>query len=152
MNIWILKYGADTFDEKFVKNAPGVTEGIDQLENYQVTSKQVNKFHFLSIHTPFQFSQKKYLSVSDNAFKGYSGLMIGKTDSDTDLRTVDAVDTSKPENYNGQFALFNLSDDTFECLVDNFGFHKVFYFKQGADIYISNSMALLRATGKLKSN
>ena len=149
MNIWILKYSKSGFLPDFINKAVGVSETISQLEHHTIVEKAIGDFHLISIVTKFEKSQKKYIQFSNDLVSGYSGLLIGKDSINIDLRDIKNVFVDNLESYSGQFSLFNIHPDKFECVVDNFGFHKVFYFKIEDDIYVSNSMDLLKQTGLL---
>ncbi|WP_438969483.1 hypothetical protein [Nonlabens sp.] len=144
MNIWILKYSKTDFSSDFINKATQFSLSIDQLRHNTIVNKRLGDFHFISISTNFEKCQKKYIQFSENSINGYSGLLLGKHSSDIDLRTIENVTINHIETYSGQFSIFKIIKDRFECIVDNFGFHKVFYFKHNHDIYVTNSIDLLK--------
>ena len=150
MHIWILKHSTSGFSSDFGAKAVQVTEAIDQLQEHAFEEKKIGNFHLVSIRTTVEKSQKKYVKVLDPGLNGYSGLVIGKNDVHIDYRTVENLNCNQPELYNGQFCLFTLNSNSFVCKTDNFGFHKVFYFQKGNDIYVSNYLKLLESTEELQ--
>jgi hypothetical protein len=150
MNIWILKYSTSGFSSHFVNETKKITTTIEQLKFSEIYQKQLGNFHYISLSTKFENSQKKYIEDSDVIVRGYSGLLIGKNDAHVDYRTIENLNCNQPELYNGQFCLFTLNSNSFVCKTDNFGFHKVFFFKKGNDIYVSNYLKLLELTEELQ--
>jgi len=149
MNIWILKYGKSGFSSNFVDEAQNLATTIEQLKFSEINQKKLGHFHFISITTQFEKSQKEYIEDSDGIVRGYSGLVIGKNEVDIDYRDIANINCDNPERYSGQFCLFTLNNDSFVCKTDNMGFHKVFYFKDGDDVYVTNYIKLLEITGKI---
>tara|TARA_B100000900_G_C20596060_1_gene723468 strand:+ start:1753 stop:3513 length:1761 start_codon:yes stop_codon:yes gene_type:complete len=152
MNIWILKCGSKGFSSSFMENSASIIKEIDQLKHFDAFEKNLGNFHFISFATKFQRSQKHYILESKETLIGYSGLLLGKKTTDVDLRNIKNLDCKTPEKYNGQFALFEITNKTFSCKTDNLGFHKVFYFKKGKDIYVTNLLKLLELTGEIVPN
>ncbi|TBX66362.1 hypothetical protein EZL74_10965 [Flavobacterium silvisoli] len=152
MHIWILKYGASSFSDDFLSEANNITQQISQLHLKEIYQKKFGNFHLVSFCTKFEKSQKRYLQSDDENLKGYSGLLIGKNTTDVDYRDIKNIDCNTPEEYNGQYALFQLNKDQFVCSGDNFGFHKVFYFQKGNEIYVTNYLKLLQATKAITAN
>jgi len=152
MNIWIVKKGEDSFTQSYINNSVEVTKDIDQLKNKNIFQKTFDKFHLLSIYTDYEYCQKKYIQVKEKEVFGYSGLIIDNTSELSDLRDVVNVKINNMNSYSGQYAIFEISNNEFKCRVDNLGFHKVFYFSHKKDIYVTNSIELLGATGLLKPN
>ncbi|WP_333600909.1 hypothetical protein [Flavobacterium sp.] len=150
MNIWILKYGKSNFSNDCINIVNDVTQTIDQLQEHDVFQRKTENFHLISIVTKFEKCQKKYIEISEDKIRGFSGLVIGKNEVDVDYRNISNINCDTPERYNGQFCLFSLNKDSFVCKADNMGFHKVFYFKDGNDIYVSNYLRLLRGMVVLK--
>ena len=152
MNIWILKYGKSGFSTNFVDETQNLATTIEQLKFSEINQKQIGHFHFISITTKFENSQKKYIEDLDGSVSGYSGLVIGKNEVDIDYRDIANIICDKPELYNGQFCLFTLNAKSFICKTDNMGFHKVFYFKDGDDVYVTNYLKLLELTALLEAD
>lgn len=150
MNIWILKYGKSGFSTDFVDEAQNLATTIEQLKLSEINQKKSENFHLVSITTKFENSQKKYIEDSNGIVRGYSGLIIGKNEVDIDYRDIANINCDKPELYSGQFCSFTFDNDSFVCKTDNFGFHKVFYFKKGDAIYVTNYLKLLEQTGELQ--
>lgn len=152
MHIWILKYSDNNFSTDFIAKANDLAENINQLKNRKCWQKSYGKFHLLSFTTQFDYSQKVYLQETEKSTVAYSGLLIGKETAETDLRDIKNIEINRPEKYNGQFALFELTENSFSCLADNFGFHKVFYGQIDNEIYVSNSLDFLKKLNKIKVN
>jgi hypothetical protein len=152
MNIWILKYSKSGFSTNFVDEAQNLATTIEQLKFSEINQKQIGHFHFISITTKYENSQKIYIEDLDGSVSGYSGLVIGKNEVDIDYRDIANIICDKPELYNGQFCLFTLNAESFVCKTDNMGFHKVFYFKDGDDVYVTNYLKLLELTALLQAD
>ncbi len=152
MNVWIAKYSPEEFSQQYIQDCQSFTRTIPQLVQGELFQKKWGNFHFVSFCTKFEKSQKRYLQLSDESISGYSGLLIGKNTTDVDYRDIKNIDCNTPEEYNGQYALFQLNKNQLVCNVDNFGFHKVFYFQKGNEIYVTNYLKLLQLTKEITAN
>lgn len=150
MNIWILKYDKEDFSTSYVENLENYAASISQLERRSTTVLSNGRFHFLSIHSIG--IPKIYNQVNENAFKGYSGLLIDKSPQQNDLRSIKNVEVENPEKFFGQFSLYQLKDNQFRCFSDVLGFHKVFYGEKDGVIYVSNSFEFLKKLHVFKVN
>lgn len=136
----------------FIAKANKVANGINQLKNRNCWQKSYGKFHLLSLTTQFDYSQKSYIEEHEGVIRSYSGLLIGKETTDIDLRDIRNIDVHHPGKYNGQFALFELTESSFSCLADNFGFHKVFYGQIENEFFVSNSLDLIKIIEGVTAN
>lgn len=100
MNLWILKYDKEDFSTSYVENLENYAASIYQLERRSTTVLSNGRFHFLSIHSIG--IPKIYNQVNENAFKGYSGLLIDKSPQQNDLRSITNVEVENPEKFFGQ--------------------------------------------------
>lgn len=149
MNLWILKYDSQKFSDRYIEDLEKYAVTIRQLSVFDRREVSEGNFHFLSIHS--KNIPKQYVDIVENKLLGYSGLVIDKSNECEDLRYIKNINTQKPENYYGQFALFSLNDG-FTCVTDVLGFHKIFYGEKNGVCYVSNSFEFLKKMGVFETN
>lgn len=150
MNLWILKYDSSEFSETYKKSLEEYVITINQLKEFGMQEWNKNNFHFLSFSS--LTSPKIYNHIENDFLKGYSGLLIDKSQECRDLRNIENVDVENPEKYYGQFSLYQFENGAFKSFTDTLGFHKVFYGEKGGELYVSNSIELIKKTGVFETN
>lgn len=150
MNLWILKYDKESFSDTFIERLSTYVQTIPQLKHHEVHRFSKDKFHFFSISS--KGIPKTYNEISEEGVRGYSGLLIDKSPEQRDLRNIANLDVRKPNDYYGQFSLFDLKNNSFKCFTDNLGFHKVFYGEKKGVKYVSNSFEFMKQMDVFEPN
>lgn len=150
MNLWIIKLGPRKIEPLQTKQFEKITRRFWMLEDANISEYRTEYVHYLSYRTPFKLSKKRYNDIGESLL-GYSGLILPilKTGEDyRDISTFMKYEDNLPSVLNdatGQFALFKVSGDYFECITDNLGAHKVYYHKTDNEtIYVSNFIPMIR--------
>lgn len=71
---------------------------------------------------------------------------MGNEANSGDLRDIDRINVHDPLEYEGQYALFELTKETFKVSVDCLGIHQVYHSIQDDAIYCSNNFELMQKT------
>ena len=156
MNIWIAKLGKEPFSvERIQSLSETVSEytGTQQSVSFQYKSGFI---HYLSYCTNER--SKIYHFDNQESILGYSGLLVGNGSKNIDLRKAEYIDNAisdlsdVSEFATGQFALFKASDGNFECIVDNLGSYKVFYYSVNQTVFVTNFPKFFRILKSTENN
>src|SRR5690554_2516398 len=148
MHIWLTIYNNRLSATEISQDFSAKIKKIPTLSSYRFVSYELGNFSFFS-WTPSARTSKTYLKRNEEGVFGYSGTIIDDSEKNEDMRHIEQL-TAKTQNINklsGQFALFQLSEKSFNCWGDNLGSHKVFYLEKDNQVFVSNNLNLLVHVG-----
>ena len=151
MNHWIIKLGSDLFgksDIETIKNF--ISKSCSAPTSYLFEFKR-DHIHYVSFVPDSSQNDLNYHHESQEVLVGYSGLIACNTSSNTNYTNANSL---SPYIYDlnrifdvvdGSFAVFKISDTSFECLTDTLSTHKVFYWQGNEkEVFVSNRFELIK--------
>jgi hypothetical protein len=158
MNIWVASLGKNStlnLSTKSVKGIAGEFFGEqNELSVFQYSMKNVEYFSVTINNAPkFQYNQEV-----ENKLFAYSGFPVPRGEDYPDLRSVQnwkhyltpLPDAAK--HLMGHFAVLKADEFSFECIVDNLGFQKVYYHESEENVLVSNHLPFIKAFLKPEIN